>query len=392
MVLTGTSGSSCGGQFSFYKNGTNVKSGINGGGASMDLIHTFGTLTATDVIKMNYTGSSSSTCAITFKLKMVGVGEKIADNSCNNLGEDTQIVLNNDKYFTFNLNKNLPAYVGYMYGTVYTSNNEVASNGAYFGNSFTWDGTNYKLVDTSTTKDNTHHYTCNLGTADGTCTILRYYYYQNYYVNLTGGDGIEEALTKMQTNTNNSNAKDKIDTWYASNMTSYTNKLEDTIWCNDRSFGDGNNNGWIANGGSWLSYLYYGATQRSNYAMTGSTVKNQPSLACANKNDSFTVSNANGNGALTYPVALLTEDEVVLAGGLVGSATTAFYLSNGSYFWSLSPDYFYGDYASEFFVNYGYMSYKDVDDTAGLRPAISLKQGTVVAGGTGTALNPYVIE
>ena len=61
--------------------------------------------------------------------------------------------------------------------------------------------------------------------------------------------------------------------------------------------------------------LLFGAHERSNYASGTSSVKNQPSLVCANKNDSFTVSNGSGNQKLTYPVALLTEDEMALAGG-----------------------------------------------------------------------------
>ena len=397
LVMTGTSGSSCGGQFSFYKNGSSVKSYGNGGGSAMNLSHYFGTLTATDVIKMNYTGSSSSSCAITFKLQMVGQGDLVTSRSgCNNETTDTHISVDVNgtpiNRFAFNTNYNSPAYNGYMYGAVYTYNSGAATSGAYFGSSFTWDGTNYKLVDPVTTMNNTHHYTCNLGAADGTCKTLRYYYYQNYYVNLTGGDGIEQAMTKMQTNTNDSNAKDKIDTWYLANMTSYTNKLEDTIWCNDRSVGDNNNNGWIANGGDLNTYLYYGATQRSNYASNTSTVKNQPSLACTNKNDRFTVNNANGNQALTYPTALLTEDEMVLAGGLAGSASS-FYLYNGStYYWSLSPNYFSSNGAGEFYLYYGYIGSADVDYTIGLRPVVSLKPGTPVISGTGTVADPYVIE
>ena len=391
LVMTGTSGSSCGGQFSFYKNRTSVKSGSNGGGASMDLTHAFGTLTATDVIKMNYTGSSSSTCAITFKLKMLGQGEKIADNSCNNTGTDTQISLSGTTTFAFNTSYNSPAYNGYMYGTAYNVVSGDYTDGAYFGSGFTYDGTNYTLVDATTTRDNTHLYTCNLTIADGTCTTIRYYYDENYYVNLTGGDGIEEAMTKMQTNTNDSNAKDKIDTWYASNLTSYTNKLEDTIWCNDRSMGDGNNKGWIANGGDLSTYLYYGAKQRSNYASNTSTVKNQPSLACANKNDSFTVSNANGNQALTYPVAMITEDEAVLAGGLSGTQNTTFYLNNESYYWSLSPYGFNVNRANGFVVSYGGVIDNYVDNPRGLRPAVSLKPGTPVISGDGTVTSPYII-
>ena len=37
----------------------------------------------------------------------------------------------------------------------------------------------------------------------------------------------------MFTNTIDSKIKTEIDSWYASNMTAYTNQLEDTVWCND---------------------------------------------------------------------------------------------------------------------------------------------------------------
>ena len=396
LVMTGTSGSSCGGYFSFYKNGNWIVDNYNGWGSAMDLTYEYGTLTATDVIKMNYTGRSSSTCAITFKLKMVGYGEKITDNGCNNTGGDTQISLDVSgtptNMFEFNANSNSPAYVGYMYGDVYTYTDASATSGAYYGSSFTYSNGEYTLTNTTTTKDNTHHYTCNLTSADGTCTTIRYYYYENYYVNLTSGEGIEEAIEKMQTNTNDSNAKEKIDTWYASNLATYTNKLEDTIWCNDRSMGNGNNNGWIANGGDLSTNLSYGATQRSNIASNTSTVKNQPSLACTNKNDRFTVNNGNGNQALDYPVALLTEDEIVLAGGLAGTTNASFYLNNGSYYWSLSPSAWAYGYALGLYLSDGYISNYYVNVTFGLRPAVSLKPGTPVVRGSGTVDDPYIIS
>ena len=379
----------------FYKNDTLLKevSGENSGVVDLEQLAT------SDVIKVEYTkddyaNSSAGNDNVIFSV-VKQYGNQTQTISCANTGTDTYINLSGTNMFAFNTSYNSPAYVGYMYGDgdVYTFNSGEATSGAYFGSSFTWDGTNYKLVDAVTTKNNTHHYTCNLGAADGTCTTLRYYYNQNYYVNLTGGDGIEQAMTKMQTNTNDSNAKDKIDTWYLANMTSYTNKLEDTIWCNDRSVGDNNNNGWIANGGDLSTYLYYGARERSNYASNTSTVKNQPSLACTNKNDRFTVSNADGNGALTYPVAMLTNDEIVLAGGLEGTTYASFYLNNGSIYWSMSPYSFSYAYAYGFNVfSYGYLGGNRVGNYYGLRPAVSLKPGMPVVKGTGTASDPFVIE
>ena len=194
----------------------------------------------------------------------------------------------------------------------------------------------------------------------------------------------------MNTNTNDSNAKDKIETWYGSQMNTVTGKLEDTIWCNDRSFGDGNNNGLIASGGDLSTYLYYGASERSNYAQSTSTVKNQPSLVCANKNDRFTWKNSEGNGALDYPVGMLTEDEMVLAGGVAGKGSYS-YLSSGSYYWSLSP-YYSNSHAFEFYWGYSYIHYSRVDTAYGLRPSVSLKPGTPVVRGSGTVSDPYVIE
>ena len=330
---------------------------------------------------------------------MIAPGELLTSSGCDNTGRNTQITLSGTNTFAFsgnNLYKS-PAYNGYMWGTVYEYSDSNWTSGARFGSGFTWDGTNYTLVDDSVTTPNaTHHYSCNVTTTSGTCQELRYVYYgtsTKYYITLTDGDGIEEAISKMQTNTNPSNAKTQIDSWYASNMTSVTNKLEDTIWCNDRSIGNGNNSGWIANGGSLLENLYYGAYQRSAYATNSSTVKNQPSLACANKNDAFTVKNGKGNQKLQYPVAMLTEDEMVLAGGVSGQTNGAFYLTTGNWYWSLSPSDFYNDGAREFdLYTYGSVNSNDVYYAGGLRPAVSLKPGTPVISGEGTVSSPYLIS
>ena len=229
---------------------------------------------------------------------------------CDNTGEASQITLNiggtDTNTFKFSTESgayNSPAYNGYMYGDVYTYNSGVES-GAYYDSTFVWNGTNYTLTDSATTtKSNNAHYSCGETSKTATCATLRYYYYGNYYIILTGGDGVEEALRKMQTNTNDSNAKDKIEDWYEANMTSYTNRIEDTIYCNDRSMN--NTNGWNANGGDLNEYLYYGGFLRAPH--NGTTT---PSVSCINKNDSFTWKNSNGNQKLRYPVGMITSDEM----------------------------------------------------------------------------------
>ena len=187
-------------------------------------------------------------------------------------------------------------------------------------------------------------------------------------------------------------------------MTSYTNKLEDTVWCNDRSVE--RYNGWSETG-SWEdgsdyieSSLLFGAHGRSNYASSTSTVKNQPSLTCSQENDRFTVSSNNGNGALTYPVAMLTADEIMLAGNSGNNdGNNSFYLFNYYAVWSLSPSSFYsnadGGHADAFRLYGSLFDFSDsVDLIGGLRPAVSLKLGTEIVnnGADGTAANPYRVN
>ena len=112
-----------------------------------------------------------------------------------------------------------------------------------YGNDVTWNGTKYTLIDTYTstsgwsddrkTLAKKYHYTCFNTT--GECTDVYYINYFGssstiYYLKLSSGKNIEDVKNEMFTNTNDSTIKQTIDTWYKNNMTSYTEKLEDTPW------------------------------------------------------------------------------------------------------------------------------------------------------------------
>ncbi len=183
----------------------------------------------------------------------------------------------------------------------------------------------------------------------------------------------KEYVGYMVNNTTDSTIKGTIDTWYQNNMTDYTERLEDAIWCNDRSSRvDG-------------STTYFGAYDRAY-------TTHQPSLACTNVDDKFTVDAKNGNGLLTYPVALLTADEIMLAGGKGGTANSSYYLYTNQYWWALSPSYFYNNYASGFSVNSsGRLSFNRVYDTYGVRPAVSLAPGTKITSGDGSMNKPFIV-
>ena len=349
-------------------------------------------LTTSEEINVAYTHHNAPGAQVVMTVAL-NKGQIDMGIGCDNTGEASQITLNiggtDTNTFKFSTESgayNSPAYNGYMYGDVYTYNSGVVS-GAYYDSTFIWDGTYYKLTDSATTtKSNNAHYSCGETSKTATCATLRYYYYGNDYIILTGGDGVEEALRKMQTNTNDSNAKDKIEDWYEANMTSYTNRIEDTIYCNDRSMN--NTNGWNANGGELYEYLDYGGHLRAPYNGTAT-----PSVSCINKNDSFTWNNSNGNQKLRYPVGMITIDEILLAGGKEGYSSS-FYLTTGQNYWSLSPYYFRSDFAFEFALDSSGGVYNGqcyVDNSYGLRPAISLKPGMPVISGTGTVEDPYVI-
>ncbi len=314
-------------------------------------------------------------------IKLIYNGTTIDGKCTNTTGTDTQIGTSE-----FNASINSPAYSGYMYGIVYTRTSGSMTSGSTTGTSFTWDGTNYTLTNTSTTLDSTHHYTCNNTT--GICTELRYYYYSNesstfFYIKLTNGKSIEDTIEEMQTNTNNSIIKIYIDNWYQTNMTSYTNLLEDSIYCNDRTMQD-NTNGWVSNGGSLTTNLFYGAYGRKNVGT--------PTLTC-NINDSFTVSDiTNGNGALTYPVALITADEVILAGGKANSSNEYYYLHTNQDYYALSAGGFAYLGALGFFVSAagGLDNCLVYQSVVGVRPVVTINPDEVTITGSGTAADPYI--
>ncbi len=336
--------------------------------------------------------------------------------------------------------------MGYMSNARYPYTKVLSSENLIYGKDIEWHTDHYLVIEdtantasTNTTKDATHHYSCGTETnsvGDTECAKVRYYYYDSgnyYYIELENGDLLSDALYKMtgngnsatktknagyNLNQNNSTAKTAIDNWFRANLTNevnvstsdYSEYLEDTVYCNDRSYKtEGSSatyiqSGWNPNGGSLTTELYFGTNNRFNNSWYSTSnvpvVKNTgsvPNIACPNEKDRFTVSNTTGNGALTYPVGLLTADEVILAGvGGNNSGTTTYYLYTNDYYWTMTPYRFDNDDADEFAV-YLYRLYNSVvvrtELAHGLRPVISLKHGTEFEeDGDGTATSPYVVK
>ena len=204
--------------------------------------------------------------------------------------------------------------------------------------------------------------------------------------------GTSGSLVNNRTNATNSTIKGVIDTWYKDNLnTNYGKYISTTaVYCNDRSNPAGGYN-------TGKTTFYYGAYTR---LYTNKT----PSYDCTATEDKFTVDSSTGNGKLTYPIALMTADEVSFAGGLIWTDAPTWYYynsANGSstgtnWWWLLSPYCWGGSYASVFILSGssdpGYLSNYSVNYTNGVRPAISLKSCVKTSGGDGSASAPYTIE
>ena len=119
-----------------------------------------------------------------------------------------------------------------------------------------------------------------------------------------------------------------------------------------------------------------------------------PSLSCE-KNDSFTVNESDkGNGALNYPVALLSGDEAVLAGASHSSENSNHYLINGLEYWTMTPgrdNTSGGTRNSRIYSTGNIYEGVRVDVQFGVRPVISITHESMIYSGDGTANNPYII-
>ena len=208
------------------------------------------------------------------------------------------------------------------------------------------------------------------------------------YVGYMYGD-TDTTLEEARTNTNDSTIKAYIDNWYANNMTSYTKYLSTTaVYCNDREVGSGTYS-------ATASLFYYASRTRLEANKT-------PTYNCTNIKDAF--SGSNSEAKLKYPIALMTADEIAYAGGVIDTTALMWYYTNsslesstGTQSWrSLSPGSWDGNGAGSWYVHGsgypgGLFDSYVVNNSYGVRPAVSLKSCIKYSTGNGTSETPYEI-
>ena len=200
-----------------------------------------------------------------------------------------------------------------------------------------------------------------------------------YNASTTGAEyvGYMYQANYQRSNATNSTIKSNIDSWFAGTSLKNDSNVVDNIFCNDRN----TNATWKSRPNSTM---YFNAYYRND--------NSSPSLKCENNQDSFTTSTSIGNGKLTYPVGLITIDEVIFAGGKSITSNSNYYLYTGISYYTMSPNFVNrGPKPYVFVVNdQGKFSNYLVSTSYYIRPVINLN-GNVKLSGTGTYDNVYEV-
>ena len=214
------------------------------------------------------------------------------------------------------------------------------------------------------------------------------------YKNIVKGTN---SIANTQTNQIDSLAKIQIDNWYQTNIlsSSIEQYISDEIFCANRSISGSKPNEYFTNLGYGPEPTLYGwgeniipiINNNDDNSNLASTVNR---LTCPQQNDAFTVSDTKkGNGALTYPAAMLTMDEAILAGSYFGKENSSFYLYTKNSNLLMTP---IGYDETAIISGLGvdgsskFNTYLDIGSS--IRPVINVKASTLLYG-DGTASNPY---
>ena len=208
--------------------------------------------------------------------------------------------------------------------------------------------------------------------------------------------GYMYTLGQQHGTSKSSDIKTYLDNWYANytDLNKTGTKITDQIYCNDRTASTSDavysttNYTTLTSWNSTGTEYYYGGHGRI-------ANDNNPMLTCAVDSDRFTVNkiNGKGNSSLTYPIGLITIDEVEMAGNNWSERNTSYYLLTRNE-WLGSPNYFrsgvsiaYGFYAD----NSGFLDLGPVSSPFEVHPVVSLSSKAKLSG-NGTYSNPYTVS
>ena len=215
------------------------------------------------------------------------------------------------------------------------------------------------------------------------------------YVGYMYGNPDATIFAEVHTNTNDSSIKTTLDSWYNTNIEDkgYSSYISNAVgFCGDRSlpasvWGTNNNGDGVNN-----------TPRTSIFGAYARYVKNVAQFTCPEPSrDLYTTADSSiGNKALTYPVGLITYDELVFAGMDNRHINKLSWAYSTQHYWTMSPSHFdaTGCRAREWYLhsagNLG--PWWDVTYSLSARPVINLKANTLITSGIGTSSDPFVIH
>ena len=206
--------------------------------------------------------------------------------------------------------------------------------------------------------------------------------------------GYMYTIKEQHGTSQSSDIKTYLEDWYANytDLNVSNTKITDQIYCNDRTASTSNvaysttNYTTLTSWNSKGTTYYYGANGR----VWNNPVS--PDYKCPVASDKFTTTTVKGNGKLSYPVGLITADEITFAGLPAGKTNNSFYLYTGDYYWAGSPYGFNDGYAYEFSVaGDGYLGRGYVYGSGGVRGVVSLSSESKLLG-SGTYNDVYTVN
>ena len=184
-----------------------------------------------------------------------------------------------------------------------------------------------------------------------------------------GGTWVTSPYEATHANIASSTVKTYLENWYKNNLLSVSGYIADAGFCNDRSVAPTANTGDTALGYGY-EYTYYGGYNRL-------VANSQPQFKCPQTNDLFTTKTSNyGNRALTYPIGLITGDEISFANGAIASSIL-----------SMTPSQMVVSDPRVVGVENGFR-----EGEADIYPVININSTVAVYGGTGSSTYPYILK
>ena len=206
------------------------------------------------------------------------------------------------------------------------------------------------------------------------------------YVGDMYGNPDGTTFDEVHNNTNNSIIKTAVDNWYKTNIVDkgFSSNVSNAVgFCGDRTLRSGDG---------------VSTTQNSYFSSYKRLENNTPQFTCPElSRDLYTTAASSiGNKALTYPVGLITYDELVYAGMDNRHTNKLSWAYSTQHYWTMSPSSFDATlgYAIEWFLNSAgnLTPWWGVGSHLGARPVINLKSDTLITGGIGTSSDPFVVN